>query len=167
MQDKTMAIHVREATDQDLHAICVLGEAVNAMHHQREPHVFAAPGDPLQHAAHWRSMIANPLVSGDVTTFVADGAQGVVGFITVSMGTDNHTLFKLIRFARVGTVGVAPEHRSQGVGAQLMAMAQAWGLARGGAEIRLTVGAFNENAMRWYHQLGYDARSIALVKPLP
>jgi ribosomal protein S18 acetylase RimI-like enzyme len=165
MQDKTVAIQIREATEQDLQAICVLGEAVNAMHHQREPHVFAGPGDPMQHAAHWRSTISM-LAAGEATTFVAEGAQGVVGFVTVSIGTDAHTLFQPLRFARVGTVGVAPEHRSLGLGAQLMAHAQAWGLARGGTEMRLTVGAFNEDALRWYRHLGFEARSIALVKPL-
>jgi ribosomal protein S18 acetylase RimI-like enzyme len=157
----------REANEEDLPAVCALGEEVNSLHYQSEPHLFAAPGDPLRHAAHWRSTIAGAHAAGDSTTFVAEGEPGVVGFITVSIGTETHTLFQPIRFARVGTIGVAGEYRSQGLGSQLMSLAQAWGQNRGCAEIRLTVGSFNEEAIRWYRQLGYQARSITLVMPLP
>jgi NAD(P)H dehydrogenase (quinone) len=156
-------VHYREATEQDLAAICVLGEAVNALHHRHEPHVFAEPGDPMRHAAHWRSTIAQ----ANATTWVAETSAGVVGFVSVVVGTDDHTLLQPVRFARVGTVGVAPGHRGLGIGSQLMAMAQAWGQGRGATEVRLTVGSFNDDANRWYQTLGYRVRASQLVKALP
>lgn len=61
---------VREATPEDLPAICALGEAVNALHHEVWPQVFAEPGDPLRHAAHWRQSIA----AEQATVFVVEQA---------------------------------------------------------------------------------------------
>jgi ribosomal protein S18 acetylase RimI-like enzyme len=154
--------HLREATLDDLDAICVLGEAVNALHHQDSPRVFAAPGDPKKHEAHWR----NSLGRNDSTTFVAVSENNVVGFITVSLATDSHSLLMPVCFGRIGTVGVAQHLQGQGIGAKLMQHAQSWAQSKGGTEMRLTVGAFNEDAIRLYQTLGYQTRALQLAKEI-
>jgi len=48
-----------------------------------------------------------------------------------------------------------------------MKLAQDWVSRRGGAEVRLNVWAFNAHALHIYEELGYETRSLFLVKRLP
>ncbi|WOS41601.1 GNAT family N-acetyltransferase [Xanthomonas rydalmerensis] len=152
----------REATASDLPAICALGEEVNALHHAASPHIFAGPGAADRDAAHWTRSIGQ----NDATTFVAE-AQGVlVGFVTVGIVVESHSLLQPMRFGRVGSVGITRSHRGQGIGPALMQRAHDWVARRGGVEMRLNVWAFNRHALHVYEELGYDVRSLTLVKPL-
>ncbi|MCI2245172.1 GNAT family N-acetyltransferase [Xanthomonas sp. PPL568] len=152
----------REAMESDLRAICALGEEVNALHHEAFPHVFAGAGDADRDAAHWNSSIGRD----DATTFVAETQGVLVGFVTVGMVTESHSLLQPMRFGRVGSVGITGRHRGQGIGPALMQRAHDWVALRGGVEMRLNVWAFNTHALHVYEELGYEVRSLTLVKPL-
>jgi ribosomal protein S18 acetylase RimI-like enzyme len=154
--------HIRLATITDITAICLLGEEVNALHHANTPALFAAPGDPSKHEAHWLSTIEQT----DAATYVAEVDGAVVGFITMSVATESHSLFQPCRFARIGTVGVAASSRGMGIGKALMACAHEWARAQAATEVRLTVGAFNEGAVRLYEELGYEVRTHQFAKRL-
>ncbi len=151
---------IRLASTADIDAICLLGEEVNALHHANAPSLFAQPGDPHRHEAHWLSTLDKT----DAATFVAELDAVVVAFVTVSVVTESHSLLQPVRYARVGTVGVTAAHRGQGTGKALMACAQEWAMAQGAAELRLTVGAFNEGAVRLYEALGYEVRTHQFFK---
>ncbi|KMM75177.1 membrane protein [Xanthomonas sp. NCPPB 1128] len=152
----------RDAIASDLPAICALGEEVNALHHAAFPHIFAGAGATDRDAAHWMRSIGRD----DATTFVAD-AQGVlVGFVTVGIVEESHSLLQPMRFGRVGSVGITRSHRGRGIGPALMQHAHDWVTRRGGVEMRLNVWAFNTHALHVYEELGYDVRSLTLVKPL-
>jgi len=153
---------LREATPDDLPAICGLGEAVNALHHEAWPQVFAEPGDPLRHAAHWRQSIATE----QATVFVVERAGQVIGFVTVGLQQDNHLLLQPTRYARIGSISVAPDCQGQGLGRRLMQAAEAWARQRGAPDIRLNVWAFNQRALALYEELGYEVRSQVLGKRL-
>jgi ribosomal protein S18 acetylase RimI-like enzyme len=156
-------IRYREATEADLDAICALGMQVNLLHHEAFPRVFAGPADPRRDAVHWTASIAQPMAA----TFVAE-PQGaaLAGFVTVAVGDETHSLFQSQRNGRVGTLGVSPEWRGQGIGRALMQHAQDWASARGAMELRLNVWAFNDSALRLYRELGYEMRMHTLAKPL-
>ena len=153
----------REATKTDLPAICALGEEVNAVHNRAFPQVFAGVGEPDRDAAHWM----NSLGKNDSTTFVAEESGSLVGFVTVSVVTESHSLLQPMRFGRVGSVGITEHRRGQGIGRDLMGLAQDWAFRRGGVEMRLNVWAFNSHALHVYEELGYEVRSLSLVKRLP
>jgi ribosomal protein S18 acetylase RimI-like enzyme len=152
----------REATHADLPVISSLGDEVNAMHHLAEPHVFASGGDPMRHSAHWETTIGQK----STTTFLALAEDRVVGFATVTAGNETHSLLQPVRFGRIGTVGVNAQYRGQGIGNCLMELAEKWAKAQGCTEIRLTVGTFNERALRLYEERGYEERSRQLVRSL-
>ncbi|WP_371183946.1 GNAT family N-acetyltransferase [Xanthomonas sacchari] len=152
----------REAIESDLAAICALGEEVNAVHHDAFPHIFAGPGDADRDVAHWKRSIGQD----NATTIVAE-AQGVlVGFVTVGMVSESHSLLQPMRFGRVGSVGITQRHRGQGIGPALMQRAHAWVALRGGVEMRLNVWSFNTHALHVYEELGYEVRSLTLAKSL-
>jgi ribosomal protein S18 acetylase RimI-like enzyme len=157
----------REATEADLSAISALGMQVNLLHHEAFPQLFAGPADPERDAAHWAMSIAQPMA----TTFLAEhvGAQApcqLIGFITVAVVDETHSLMQPVRYGRVGTLGVSPEWRGHGIGRTLMQHAEDWASARGAGELRLNVWAFNEGALRLYRELGYEVRLLTLAKPL-
>lgn len=145
---------IREATPDDLPAICALGEAVNRLHHAAWPHVFAAPGDPMTHLAHWQSAIG----SERAATFVGERQARVVGFVSVIIAQDPSSLVQPAPYARIGSVSVAEDQWGQGVGRALMQAAEAWARQRGMADLRLHVWDFNQRALRLYAELGYEVR---------
>jgi ribosomal protein S18 acetylase RimI-like enzyme len=153
----------REATEHDLSAICALGEEVNAIHHRAFPQVFANAGEIDRDAAHWMNSIGKQ----DATTFVAEESGSLVGFVNVSIVTETHSLLQPMRFGRVGSVGITEHKRGQGIGRELMKLAQDWVSHRAGVEMRLNVWAFNAHALHVYEELGYEVRSLFLVKHLP
>ena len=152
----------REARAEDLPAICVLGEGVHAIHHEAWPHIFAAPGDPLRHAQHWRKTIGVE----DGTTYVAECDEGLVGFVTVNIVDERSSLLQPNAYGRVGSLSVAPTHRGRGIGRELMDLAERWIRGRGVQDVRLNVWAFNEAALRLYEELGYEGRTRQLGKRL-
>jgi GNAT superfamily N-acetyltransferase len=155
-----MTSAIREATPEDLSAICVLGQEVNLLHHEAWPQVFAAPSDPSHDAPHWQQSIANP----NATTFVAEHSGRVIAFITVFFVTESGPLLRPTPFARVGSVCVAAHQRGGGIGRALMAQAERWAIERGASDIRLNVWAFNQAALRFYEELGYGVRFHSLGK---
>lgn len=129
-------ITYREATSVDLQAICVLGQEINAIHHAAFPEVFAPSGNPQRDEGLWRELIGVP----DATTFVAETAEGVIGFVNIAfVAKDVNPLVQSIPYARVGSVGVAEGHRGRGVGTELMRRAEEWAAAKGAQRISLNV----------------------------
>jgi ribosomal protein S18 acetylase RimI-like enzyme len=149
----------REATLDDLPSICRLGNELNMMHHDAFPEVFAAAGPELRDEEHWKKSIA----SDTANTFVAEDTH-VVGFLTVQIRDETHSLLQPARIGSVGSVAVSLEHRSQGVGRHLMELAESWVMLQGGSELRLNVWAFNQRAVRFYEELGYEVRSYVMAK---
>jgi GNAT superfamily N-acetyltransferase len=153
---------IREATVEDVPAICLLGQEINFLHHEAWPQIFAAPSDPSRDAPHWQQGIAGP----NAATFVAEPLGQVIGFITVFFVIDSGPLLQPTPFARVGSIGVAARQRGHGIGRALMARAERWAFERGATDIRLNVWAFNQAALRFYEELGYDVRLHSLGKAL-
>ena len=155
-----MLATVREATASEIDAICSLGGEVNALHHANLPELFAASGDPHLHEAHWLSSLGK----SDAATYVVATDDEIIGFVTMSIATESHSLFTPMRYTRIGTVGVSTAHRGKGVGKALMARAHEWARQKNSAEVRLTVAAFNGAAIRMYEELGYTVRMHQMFK---
>ncbi|MDB6062223.1 MAG: rane protein [Verrucomicrobiaceae bacterium] len=152
----------REATLEDLSAICTLGDAVNMIHHEAIPHIFAATGEPNRDMEYWRGY-----VGGDTaTTFVACLEGLPIAFATVSVNKDVNPMLQPLRYARIGTVSVAERFRGQGIGRKLMALSEDWSRRRDAFEMRIHVWSFNARALTLYEELGYAERSLNLGKLL-
>jgi GNAT superfamily N-acetyltransferase len=133
------------------------------MHHEVWPHIFANHSGPLPGEIHWRQNIA----ADCATTYVVEQSGELIAFATVALVDAAHPLLQSLRYAKVGTICVAEPFRGQGIGRQLMDQVEQWARARGAAEVRLDVWAFNDSARRFYDELGYEPRSQLLGKRLP
>ncbi|NJM57844.1 MAG: GNAT family N-acetyltransferase [Synechococcales cyanobacterium RU_4_20] len=71
------------------------------------------------------------------------------------------------RHGHIFLLYIAPEHRRQGLGRQLMQVAEAWAVARGDRKLSLQVFSHNTAALALYQSLGYQPQSVALIKSLP
>ena len=156
-------LQYREATVQDLAGICALGVEVNALHNSAWPDLFAAEIAPEKNQEVWRSSLGQ----ADATTFVAATESALAGFVTVAIVDEASPLFRRMRYAKVGTVGVTEGFRGQGIGHALMTRVEEWAQSHGATEVHLNVWAFNEGARRLYEELGYAVRSHHMGKRLP
>ena len=105
--------------------------------------------DPLRDIASAR---AN--ASSEIFVAVPAGGGGVAG--SVMAGYEGHRGW-------VYYVAVAPEYRSQGLGAALMRHAEAW-LARAGApKVMLMIREENEAVRRFYEALGYGVEKRTVM----
>ena len=155
-------ITYRQASESDLAQICALGLEVNNLHHTARPDVYAGDTtDPLRDQLHWLTRIAGE----QHCTFLAERDGTAIGFITIRMEQQAGSLLQPLCYGRVGTVGVAGASRGQGVGRKLMQLAETWAVAQGALDLRLTVWAFNTDAMRLYQELGYEVRAVEMGKP--
>lgn len=153
----------REATRSDLRAICVLGQEVNAIHHDAWPEIFAPSGDPARDEDQWLKTIDQ----ADATTFVAEDGGAIVGFVNISfIEKESHPLLQPLPVAKVGSVGVTSAHRGQGIGRELMRLAESWARAKGARHVLLNVWTFNKRGAKLYKELGYEVRSSAMGKRL-
>jgi GNAT superfamily N-acetyltransferase len=146
---------VRQADASDFGAIARLGDAVNALHHERHPAVFSAPGDLAAHEALWSSRAA----AGE-QFWVASNEEDIIGFASATLVDEKpNALLMPMRFVRFGSIAVAAARRGRGIGTALMQAVAAWGTAAGAVELRLNVFEFNAGAVRLYERLGYQTRS--------
>lgn len=70
------------------------------------------------------------------------------------------------RHAHVFLLYVAPAHRRRGIGSALMRHAEAWARGRGDRRLGLQVFADNAIALRLYESLGFQVRSLWMLKTL-
>jgi GNAT superfamily N-acetyltransferase len=155
-------VSYREATPADLPSLCELGGQVNAIHHAARPDIFVAPGALERNREHLLQGIGGESAS----TFVAEDVGIIIGFVSVRVATETHTLSQPLRYALVRSVVVEANRRGGGIGSALMALAEQWAVQHGAKEMRLDVWAFNKRAMSMYAELGYEVRSHVLGKRL-
>jgi ribosomal protein S18 acetylase RimI-like enzyme len=70
------------------------------------------------------------------------------------------------RIAHIFLLYVAPEHRRRGIARALMNQLETWAIDKKLGAIELQVFQTNDFAKNLYNQLGYQTRSLSMVKPL-
>jgi len=151
---------LRHATQDDLLAICRLGDEVNLHHYHGAPEVFLSELDPERMASFWGDF----LTQGDAAIYVAEVDSAVVGFVVVTQGEERTAFTQAIAFAKIISLGVTETLRGQGIGTLLLEQAEAWSRERGVDEIRLNVWAFNQPAVEMYQKHEFAIRSHQLAK---
>lgn len=152
-------IRYREATPDDVAAICELGQLLNAIHHAERPDIYAAETtDYNRDAPHWRGFLSNP--QQVIYLALIDGQPA--GFVSAGMFSASGPLLQPMTFARVGSVCVAESFWGKGLGRGLMERVRLWAVARGAKDVRLSVWAFNDRARRLYEELGFETRALEM-----
>lgn len=128
--------------------------------------LFAPPGarppgwNPRRATGALRRTVASPAA----TVLMATRNGELVGFCTAYDDIES------VRFGRgvwVEDLAVHPEHRSQGIGKQLLDEAKRWGRARAATRLQLTSGEARTSAHRFYEREHPDLRSRCFSWRLP
>jgi ribosomal protein S18 acetylase RimI-like enzyme len=153
---------IREARLSDQAGLNALWGEADALHHAALPHVFAPPTDPVRS----EEAVAAILTDTDQAVFVAQIGLHLVGVVHVGL-RERRPPMRTKRFAVVEAIAVTASHRGSGIGRRLMAAAERWAQDRGAAEVWLDVWTFNERAIAFYEDLGYETVSQRMRKDMP
>jgi GNAT superfamily N-acetyltransferase len=108
--------------------------------------------DDLERARHGGAMV-----------FIAQTDTSVpIGAVAVAPGQH----FTGTLEATIGELAVLEEWEGQGVGAALIAAAEAWAREHGASRISLATGVANSRALTFYARHGYQQEDVRLSKPL-
>jgi len=152
-------ITYRTATEDDLLAICQLGQLLNAVHHTARPDIYTdATAEPARDMAHWKSC----LESAVQVVFMAHAGSHPAGFITASLSSSASPLLQPMKVVRIGSVCVAEQFWGNGIGRGLVHHVREWAVEHAASDIRLTVWTFNEHAIRLYAEIGFETRALEM-----
>lgn len=149
-----MSVRFRPGTRDDLNAVVALlsEDAVSGIDASLTPADFLAAFEEMQR-------------SGCSTLIVGEGEDGTIIAtyqLTLIAGISLNALFR----AQLESVRVASAHRGQGIGAALLADAEARARAGGATVMQLTSNAARLDARRFYERAGYKPSHTGFKKPL-
>ncbi len=155
-----MQITVRRATMADYERLCELYRQVDAIHVAAWPDLYRM-AEPPRERAHIQEKL-----EGEASTILVAEAEGeIAGFAEVIVReTPPVTVLAPRRFAVVDTLGVDEKYRRAGVGRALMEQAEQFAREHGARDVELSVYRFNQGAVRFYEEMGYEAASFKMRK---
>jgi GNAT superfamily N-acetyltransferase len=111
--------------------------------------LFAPPGSlpPSWDPGHAREALTEAIADERSTVLVAEERGELLGFATAYLELNS------VRFGVrcwVEDLAVSPEHRSQGVGGELLDAVEAWARERGATHFELDTGLARTDAQRFY-----------------
>jgi GNAT superfamily N-acetyltransferase len=155
-------VAVRAAVAADYDAACAITAQSDAVHHERVPWLFRAPETPPRS----REWFAHTCAADASTILVAvDERVRGVAFLELR-SPPPLSIFIPQRWAVLDSLVVDASCRRRGLGATLMAAAEAWARDKGAPWLELGVYAVNVEARAFYEALGYLPVSTKLRKPL-
>lgn len=121
--------------------------------------LFEPPGmrPPRWDPERARVALAAAIETADAAVLVAEGGDGLVGLCTAYIDLES------VRYGRrcwVEDLAVAPDRRSEGIGAALLGAARAWARGRGATHLELDTGDARVDAQRFYERESPAWRSI-------
>jgi ribosomal protein S18 acetylase RimI-like enzyme len=105
--------------------------------------------------------------AGPRTILVAELNGEVVGFIEAALEASPDPMHRDMTYCHVVEIAVQREHRRHGIGARLLAAAEAWGFRQGATFASLEYHIANTGAGAFYRKrMGYGSAAITAIKRL-
>jgi ribosomal protein S18 acetylase RimI-like enzyme len=137
--------------------IARLNDAVQKMHAEHHPDVFKYPTDTAETESFFRDRIS----ADDNFIFVAEIDGKAVGYIWCTIDLKKENVFKYgQKRVYIHQLSVAPEHRRQGVGRELMLAVSGLARKKGIGKFALDSWEFNKEAHAFFEQLGFSRFNI-------
>ena len=155
-KEYTMSLLIRQAELSDYDSLLPLFDHIDSLHRDNLPEIFVLPeGSPRE-----KDYIQELLLQPEVGFFIAEEQGQIIGFVHVIVrDSPPITVFVQRRYAVVDGAVVGTGYQGKGVGRKLMETAHEWALGEGAESVELNVYEFNEDAITFYEQLGYETLS--------
>lgn len=157
-----MSVEIRVASiDREVDALVDLNVSVQELHLRSEPDVFRAPAAP--EVAAWFSDI---LSHESWHALLAEEAGQALGYVLYEVvDRPEGTFTKAMRTVYVHQIGVTAESRRRGVGRRLLERVEQEAAELGVDQVGLDTWTFNEDAVAFFRQAGYEPYRLQLRKP--
>jgi len=154
-------VRVESATTGDLDALVEAWIALATEQRDHDSHLFADAdaGRIRESMAH--HVVADTCLVARPTDEAATGSR-FLGFVTFSVDADDYVLD--VDRGTVENIHVDPDHHGEGVGAALLAAAEAALADRGVDVVSLEVMAANDRAREFYDREGYGHHRVVMEK---
>jgi len=152
--DRTMAIHIRKAVEQDAATLAALNADVQAIHAAAMPWLFKPPGPDTFAPAMVRDLLAQP----ENLVFIAEVDGSAAGYAYAEIQERPETPLSYARdMIYLHHISVRPTHRGHGVGSALIEAVRAAAAENGIKLVALDVWTFNEEARAFFRRCGFVA----------
>ncbi len=147
---------IRRARSEDYAALCSLLDDVDRLHRERLPHIFHIAAGPARSRAYVEELLCDP----QALVLLAEVDGRAVGcLVALLRSRPALPLFVPGSMVVVDSLAVDAAYRRQGLGRALLAEAEAWARENGASSVELNVYEFNEGAIAFYRELGYQTLS--------
>ncbi|MFW6270486.1 MAG: N-acetyltransferase family protein [Bacillota bacterium] len=158
-----MDFKIRKSNKQDYEDLCELYRQSDLMHHQALSEMFEKPLSPPRDKEYLFTFMEDK----DSSIFVAEYKEKVIGLIAFKLlHSKDIPILKKRTYLKINEIVVDEQYRGNGIGKTLMKEAHNWAIDKGINEIELNVFKFNQNAIEFYRDLGYEVRNLTMTKKL-
>ncbi len=158
-----MNVSIRRASFDDYNALCDLFDDVDAIHRNNLPNIFQKPDGPIREQEYYLGLNSDQ----NIALLVAEVNDNIIGFVHAVI-RDSPAIPVLVprRHVFVDSICVKSAYRGSGVGQMLMSEIHEWANGKNAIAIELNVFEFNQAAIAFYQQLGYEVLSLRMSKSL-
>ncbi len=150
-----MKLRIREATEADFPAIHELMRQVHQLHLESRPDIYRDI-DPLTEEYY------HTMLSDSIVLLALDGEK-TAGFCVFQIRpTFANPLLIPHKVAFMDDLCVHKDYRRKGIGKQLFEAACQMAKEDGAETLELMVWSFNQNAVRFYEELGMTAKTLTM-----
>lgn len=155
-------LRIRRAKIEDHQSLRGLYEELDGLHRARASWLFKEPERDSRPESYFQEMLED----GETEVLLAEGV-GCVGLAKVVMRwTPNFPLYVRQRYAVIDELVVRSEKRRAGVGRELCEACESWARKQGARWVQLDVFSFNEGAVSFYGECGYEPVQVRMQKKL-
>jgi GNAT superfamily N-acetyltransferase len=154
---------IQPARTEDYAAYCALFLEINAYHASAQPEIFNPAVTIPRSQEDYLAILGDPTQA----IFVAWEEDQAAGYIhLLQYEAPPIPILNPRRCTVVDTVVVSKKFKRKGIGRALMAIGESWARQHGMSFIELGVYEFNQGAIQFYEELGFEVLSRKMRKKI-
>lgn len=163
MSSKRGTVKIRQATPRDASLLPSLCRDVQQLHAEHYPHIFKVPERDDFAVPYFIAMLAD----ADVSIFIAEEDLAPAGYVFCELFERPPNVFNhAFRLLQIEHIGVRSGLQGRGIGAALMAEAEALAKRLGVPRLELHSWEFNKSAHQFFEAQGFQKFDYRFWKDL-
>ena len=165
--EQEIVVALRPAVFEDAHGIAVALLESAEHHASLDPERYFVPAFETLLTRYQNSLRELRSGAAGAIMLVAEQNGEIIGFIEAKIEQSPDPMHRRMTFCHVAEVVVKSQHRSQGIGAQLLHGVEEWGREQGADFASLEYHIANTRAGAFYQRkMGYGPAAVTAIKRL-